>query len=203
MSNNHWCATHDGKEINLFDLDLALVTVDRIAQALARINRFAGHWVFPISVARHSIRVAELLRRDGCDTETQLQGLFHDASEVFTTDIPSPLKRLLFIETSTLGTCVAYSEFEDRLLQRIFIALEIAWPMRPEIHTTDKSLTNQECSWVRGKDHDLYRGRSTDLDVVALAFRQHATALFNERACANGLPIARGDVADLLGGAHK
>jgi hypothetical protein len=73
MSDPKWCRTTDGKEINLFDPDLALFTVDRIANALARINRFAGHWERPVSVARHSIFVAELLRAAGHDVETRLQ----------------------------------------------------------------------------------------------------------------------------------
>ncbi len=196
--NNKWCTTVDGKEINLFDPDPSIFTVDRIANALARINRFAGAWVQPVSVARHSMRVANILRGDGCDIETQLQGLFHDAAEAFTTDIPSPLKRLLSIRvpsTSTQGR-LSFGVFEDDMLCKIFARLEIDWPLRPEVHEVDKRLTHQECDWVKVENVGnmpesacLYSPRtSTNPHVVAVAFKYKADALFNERTHANDMP---------------
>ncbi len=182
--SNKWCTTVDGKEINLFDPDPSIFTVDRIAHALARINRFAGHWHNPVSVARHSMRVATRLSGDGYDTETQLQGLFHDAAEAFTTDIPSPLKRLLSIRvpsTNTQGR-LSFEVFEDELLHRIFNHLEIVWPLRLETEKADKLLTENEKPWVFGKECNLYHGLSMDPDVVATAFKFHAEMLFAERA---------------------
>jgi hypothetical protein len=194
MASNKWCTTVDGKEINLFDPDPSIFTVDRIANALARINRFAGAWERAVSVARHSMRVAERLRADGCDIETQLQGLFHDAAEAFTTDIPSPLKKLLFVAAPRLGKeYVTYERFENFLIHSIFDWLRIEWPLRPEVHTADKLLTEHEKPWVAGKECNLYRGLSTDPDVVAEAFKIRAENLFNERAHA----------ADLIRGASK
>ncbi len=191
MSSNKWCTTVDGKEINLFDPDPFLFTVDRIANALARINRFAGCWHNPVSVARHSMRVADLLRGGGHDTETQLQGLFHDAAEAFTTDIPSPLKKLLFV--GTLKSPLALSgfyEFEDVLLGHIFDRLEIECPLRPEVHIVDKQLTELECDWVKVEDAGnmpesscLYSPRSTtNPSVVAIAFKYKANELFAVRS---------------------
>jgi hypothetical protein len=213
MSNNKWCTTVDGKEINLFDPDPSIFTVDRIANALARINRFAGHWHNPISVARHSMRVADILRNDGCDIETQLQGLFHDAAEAFTTDIPSPLKKLLFIATPITGgqvtrmsgfdcvlnpepNCKSFYEFEDVLLGHIFNRLEIECPLRPEVHAADEHLTKQECSWVKvesagsmAESSCLYSPRtSTNPYVVAIAFKYKADELFAARSHAADMP---------------
>jgi ribosomal protein L17 len=193
MSNNKWCRTIDGKEINLFDPDTSLFTVDRIANALARINRFAGHWERAVSVARHSMCVAKRLRSDGCDIETQLQGLFHDAAEAFTTDIPSPLKKLLFVFVPFENERLGYYKFEDTLLRCIFDRLEIGWSLRPEVHIADRLLTEHEKPWVTGKECDLYRGLSTDPEVVAAAFKLCAGKLFHERA----------HVTDLLGEASK
>lgn len=181
MSDYKWCKTVDSKEINLFDPDPALFTVERIANSLARINRFAGHWERPVSVARHSIRVAKLLRDAGHDTEMQLQGLFHDAAEAFTTDIPSPLKRRLSIELPS-GCFVKYCNFEDMLSRHIFKALEIEWPLRPEVHRFDRCLTEEECKWVRGEDDDLYYGLSLDPYVGALAFRHQAVRMLAARS---------------------
>ncbi len=210
MSNNKWCTTVDGKEINLFDPDPSIFTVDRIANALARINRFAGHWHNPVSVARHSMRVADLLRSGGHDTETQLQGLFHDAAEAFTTDIPSPLKKLLFVGTLKSPLALpGFYEFEDVLLGHIFDRLEIERRLRPEVHIVDKQLTELECDWVKVEDAGnmpesscLYSPRSTtNPHVVAVAFKYKANELFAARS--NDKISARGNAADLLGGAHK
>lgn len=192
MSSNKWCTTVDGKEINLFDPDPSLFTVDCIANALARIVRFAGHWERPVSVARHSMRVAERLRSGGYDIETQLQGLFHDAAEAFTTDIPSPLKKLLHIsEPGGDGFC-GYYMFEDVLLSQIFGVLEIECPLRTEVHKMDKCSTYQECDWVRGEGPDLYRGLSTDPDTVAEGFKRRAEVLFYERAHTNDISAGAG-----------
>lgn len=197
MSNHKWCTTVDGKEINLFDPDPSLFMVDRIANALARINRFAGHWHNPVSVARHSMRVADMLRDDGCDIETQLQGLFHDAAEAFTTDIPSPLKKLLFVEIPTGDP--SYCEFDDALSGLIFKALEIEWPLRPEVHIVDKQLTELECDWVKVENAGsmpesscLYSLRfSPNPYVVAVAFKYKAAELFAERSPAASIPTER------------
>ena len=182
MGNNKWCTTVDGKEINLFDPDPSIFTVDRIANALARINRFAGCWVQPVSVARHSIRVAEQLCADGRDIEIQLQGLFHDAAEAFTTDIPSPFKKLLSIETPTREFCLDYYKFEDVLLSYVFKRLKIEHPLRPEVHEMDKLQTEREKGWVAGTDRSLYAGASTDPDVIATVFKLCAEELFAARS---------------------
>ena len=183
MNDNKWCTTVDGKEVNLFDPDPFIFTVDRIANALARINRFAGHWVQPVSVARHSIRVAGQLCAHGCDIETQLQGLFHDAAEAFTTDIPSPLKKLLFVATPFGEGYLSFHEFEDVLLGHIFDHLEIEWPLQPEVHKMDKLQTEREKGWVAGTDCSLYAGVSTDSEVVATVFKSRAAKLFAARSC--------------------
>lgn len=188
MSSNKWCKTVDGKEINLFDPDPSLFTVDRIANALARINRFAGHWVQPISVARHSVYVAAQLYADDCDIETRLQGLFHDAAEAFTTDIPSPLKRLLFVAGPCTTEHEGYYRFEDALLRCIFRALKIEWPLRLEVEKADKALTEKEKGWVAGTDTRLYARASTDPEVVARVFKCRAEKLFNERTHAANMP---------------
>jgi len=195
MSSHEWCKAVDGKEIDLFNPNSLLFTVDTIANVLARINRFAGHWLHPVSVARHSILVSNLLGVQGCNVEVQLQGLFHDAAEAFTTDIPSPLKRLLSIRIVHNCGSVSYGNgqipfatFEETLLHQIFAHLEIEWPLCREVHETDHWVTEQECLWVRGKNN-MYRGATTDPDIVASVFKRRAEELFNERAHANDMPM--------------
>jgi hypothetical protein len=130
-------------------------------------------------VARHSVFVAELLRAEGRDVETQLQGLFHDAAEAFTTDIPSPLKRLLYVQTVG-DRFIPYREFDDALSHRIFDALEIEWPLQRVVHEMDVWVTGREKAWVAGKS-DMYRGATTDPAVVAGVFKLRAEELFRER----------------------
>ena len=62
------------------------------AHALSQQCRFSGHTIVPYSVAEHSVRVSELLDREGASRIVQLWGLLHDASEAYLVDIPSPLK---------------------------------------------------------------------------------------------------------------
>lgn len=199
MDGKKWSETADGDEVNPFDLNPSIITADNIAHALARINRFAGRWVVPVSVARHSVQVAKMLRTNGHSVGIQLQGLFHDAAEAFTVDIPFPMKDYLHVEipcpktgyvtgTRLLGRCVPYREFEASLLKRIFEVLKIEWPLRPVVHAADQELIELECRWVRGEDRELYRGMSTDYDVAALSFKYCAEQLFNERAHANNVP---------------
>lgn len=186
-----WCHGVDGCEINLYDPDPVIFTVPRIAAALARINRFAGHWEHPVSVARHSVKVAQMLRDEGASVEMQLQGLFHDAAEAFTTDIPTPLKDLLTVRTA--DGPVNYRVFEDWLLSRIFIALGIQWPLCEAVHRVDRDLTQAEIEWVCGTCHKLYFSKPVEPDVVAAVFRAVANGLFDERSHSNGVPRGSGN----------
>lgn len=69
------------------------IKLEDIAHALANQCRFSGHTRWHYSVAQHSVLVSKLLEREGFDTETQMWGLLHDASEAYLVDLPSPLKQ--------------------------------------------------------------------------------------------------------------
>lgn len=168
--------TVDGIEMNLWDLDPAIVTVPHIANVLARINRYAGHWVHPISVARHCLTLSDELKRQGLDTMTQLQGLFHDASEAYTTDIPSPLKALLSISDPG-RSFVPYGHFEADLLMRIYTKLMIRWPIHPAVWAADKAAYELEIPIIRGA---VRPSVVNDPEVVANLFTWRAKALFRE-----------------------
>lgn len=71
------------------------VTLDDIAHALARIQRWCGHARSWASVAEHSVRVAERVRRRGGTPTECLLALLHDAEEAYCQDVPSPLKAAL------------------------------------------------------------------------------------------------------------
>jgi uncharacterized protein len=66
-----------------------------IGVALSRVPRFVGHTHHFYSVAEHSILVSELSRRSKDANRIKLLALFHDASEAYVSDIPSPVKQYL------------------------------------------------------------------------------------------------------------
>jgi hypothetical protein len=62
-------------------------TLHEIAWALAHINRFNGHLIKPVSVAKHSIALSLLVTQ-----EHRVRALLHDASEAVLGDVVKPLK---------------------------------------------------------------------------------------------------------------
>lgn len=79
--------------------------IEDIAHSLSQINRYNGHTALPISVAQHSV----LVSRD-VPSNFAFQALMHDAHEVYTTDVPSPIKEVL----NHIGNG-AWDEFESRI----------------------------------------------------------------------------------------
>jgi len=70
------------------------LSVGEIAHSLATINRFTGHALRPISVAEHSLLVADIVEQVlGLGLHAQLAGLMHDAHEVACGDVATPTKR--------------------------------------------------------------------------------------------------------------
>lgn len=63
----------------------------RVARALANENRYAGNYG-PYSVGQHSVLVSLGVELLGGTPRQSLAGLVHDAGEMVTGDIPSPLK---------------------------------------------------------------------------------------------------------------
>lgn len=89
-----------GVSFDLFDPDPNLFSLEHIAKCLGAIVRYLGGTKQPISVAEHCMMVAQLLREEGYDTNIQLAGLLHDASEAYLGDICKPLKDFLKKECS-------------------------------------------------------------------------------------------------------
>ena len=83
------CLAHSGwtdvRRLTAADVDLR-----DVAHGLARINRWNGAIREPVSVAWHSLVVAELARRR--DPAAGLHGLMHDAAEAYTGDWARPWK---------------------------------------------------------------------------------------------------------------
>ena len=80
--------TVSGARINLFRPDSNEIHLDDVATALSNLCRFTGHVKRWYSVAEHCLLVAALLPE-----HLKLTGLFHDAGEMVTNDIASPVKK--------------------------------------------------------------------------------------------------------------
>lgn len=100
------------------------VTIVDVAAALAKLNRFTGHSIQPLSVARHSLYVANLAREDGHSALLQLYALLHDAQETVVNDLSAPLKEALGPEG-----LAAYSVLEGNAEAAVFKLAGVAWPM--------------------------------------------------------------------------
>lgn len=69
------------------------ITPQLVARGLSRVHRFNGHGTHAITVAQHCVEVAS--RLEGRPTVERLQALCHDAEEVVTGDITTPMGSLL------------------------------------------------------------------------------------------------------------
>lgn len=87
--------TRSGKQFSFSSPSPDAVVLDDVAYALAAINRFTGHTVYPYSVAQHSVAVSQYLEATGAELRVQLAGLLHDAHEAYFGDIAAPLKAFL------------------------------------------------------------------------------------------------------------
>ena len=93
------------------------ILLDDIIQALSSAPRYGGHARringFALSVAEHSIRVADYLYRKYGNKGLANKGLFHDASEAYLVDIPRPIKPELtnYKKIEEGVQCLIYEKF--------------------------------------------------------------------------------------------
>lgn len=113
--------------------------INIIAHALARINRYTGHFITEnYSVAEHSVLVSRAV-----DPKYAMEGLLHDASEAFTGDVSSPLKRLL----------PDYRKIEDAIQAEIAKRFDLVYPFPKDVHEADKRLYwNERATVAPGND---------------------------------------------------
>jgi 5'-nucleotidase len=100
------------------------VDLTDIAVALSRIPRFGGHSEKIYPVAAHCIHVARMVPK-----HLRLQALFHDASEAYLMDIPSPLKAAL----------PDYKRLERRVMLAVASHFNFAWPKHPLVRQADSA----------------------------------------------------------------
>lgn len=144
--------TASDRVVDPLHLETADVYLPDIAQALSRQCRYNGHVVGFLSVARHGVWVAELLRDAGEPAEVIYAGLHHDDAEAYLGDIIRPMKYRPEMS--------AYLEIEKAAEAVIFEALGVTNPLPPAVHEADALAGHLErayrrSSWQSTPDQDL------------------------------------------------
>lgn len=101
-----WAQIYSGKKFWTLDPKPEEVDINDIAHSLALQCRFNGHTNSFYSIAQHSVLVSKIV-----NPKQAFAGLFHDASEAYTGDLISPLKRFL---------PPVFKEIEKRIESAIF-----------------------------------------------------------------------------------
>lgn len=164
MSDSRRMTTYTGRMVDPLRMTPADVAIEDIAHALALTCRYGGHSWGHLSVARHSILVADLLPPD-----LELAGLLHDAAEAYLGDIPRPLKH-------GGRTFAAYRRAEARLERVIAIAFDLPHPMPPEVRAADREANAAEVEPL-GLRHNFDGAWSTDEAEFLQRYRYAAPVL--------------------------
>ncbi|MCU1488265.1 MAG: oligoribonuclease [Actinomycetia bacterium] len=155
-----------GKLVNPLHLHVDDVDINDIAHALARQCRYNGHVGGFLSVARHSIWVAEHLLVGG-HPDHALVGLLHDAAEAYLGDMVRPLKY------GAVGR--EYLVVEAKVEAVVADRFGLPWPMPDLVSEADNFiLTHVEkpsarSAWFSTPDEDA-------ADFLALFHRLSATS---------------------------
>ena len=105
-----WMTFVDSGPLNVERLTPDQIDIRDICRGLAVINRFLGQTRRPIPVLWHSLMVSGML--SGQTERTILEGLFHDAGEVYVGDWVRPIKHLLGPGLEDLEAKVQETVFE-------------------------------------------------------------------------------------------
>ena len=134
MAQTAFVKTHSGLLIDLLNPDPKFINPEDIAMGLSRELHWANQSRKGISVAEHSILVAELC-------EDKFQALFHDAPEYLLRDLPGPLKLAI----------PAYKKIEEKLMLAIAQALGIKMPFGDDLKMNDNIVLNMEFHYLMHK----------------------------------------------------
>jgi 5'-deoxynucleotidase YfbR-like HD superfamily hydrolase len=114
--------TVTGRFVDVENPDASMIDITDIAWGLSRMPRFCGHTITaqPYTVAQHSVFVAKQVEEwyknnnDGTImSNLPLYALLHDAAEIYTGDLPSPIKRIPALR-------VIIKEIEGKLMDAIY-----------------------------------------------------------------------------------
>jgi hypothetical protein len=128
-----WIETWTGKKFYFLNPDPDMIDIRDIAHSLAMQCRFTGHVDTFMSVAEHSVAVSVI-----CNEENALQGLLHDASEAYLSDIASPIKQQF----------PQYYEMEHKLMEAIAKKFGFSYPISDDVKDADATQLKTEAKFL-------------------------------------------------------
>ena len=94
-----WMLTFSGRQFYVADPQLESIVIEDVAHSLSNLCRFAGAVKTFYSVAQHSLSVEEeverIIGKDDWTVDVRLKSLIHDVGEVFCSDVPRPVRKLV------------------------------------------------------------------------------------------------------------
>lgn len=130
--------TYGGTHFYFLEPTADMVDIEDIAHALSMQCRYTGHIKHFYSVAEHSVLVSQLSRNP-------FEGLMHDSSEAYLTDIASPVK-------PHLGN---YKELENGIMGVIGRKYGFNWPV-------DKDTKDADAAQLKTEARHLLRSGGRD-----------------------------------------
>lgn len=141
--------TYTGRVLKPLDPFPGDFDIQDIAWSLAMQCRYNGHTKLFYSVATHSRLVSWF-----CPSVLALEGLLHDASEAYLSDLPSPIKHMM----------PEYRQVEAKLESIIATAFHLVYPMHPRVKQADDYVFQLEAALVMGGEIERKFGLPVSAD---------------------------------------
>ena len=133
-----WQRMLSGRRLDLSNPSPLDIEIEDIARGISRVARWNGQTSgeHPLSVAQHSVIVAELLKsyNENIEIKWQLAALLHDAAEYIISDMITPLKSFLGEE---------YIQLEDKIQSAIYIRFSLPGEIPKKIYKLIKNCDRQ------------------------------------------------------------
>tara|TARA_B100001248_G_scaffold251591_1_gene226854 strand:- start:126 stop:704 length:579 start_codon:yes stop_codon:yes gene_type:complete len=133
-----WQRMLSGRRLDLLDPSPLDIEIEDIARGISRVARWNGQTSgeYPLSVAQHSVIVAELLKsyNENIEIKWQLAALLHDAAEYIISDMITPLKSFLGEE---------YIQLEEKIQSAINIRFSLPGEIPKKIYKLIKNCDRQ------------------------------------------------------------
>ena len=133
-----WQRMLSGRRLDLLNPSPLVIEIEDIARGISRVARWNGQTSgeYPLSVAQHSVIVAELLKsyNENIEIKWQLAALLHDAAEYIISDMITPLKSFLGEE---------YIQLEEKIQSAINIRFSLPGEIPKKIYKLIKNCDRQ------------------------------------------------------------
>jgi len=133
-----WQRMLSGRRLDLLNPSPLDIEIEDIARGISRVARWNGQTSgkYPLSVAQHSVIVAELLKgyNENIEIKWQLAALLHDAAEYVISDMITPLKSFLGEE---------YIQLEEKIQSAINIRFSLPGEIPKKIYKLIKNCDRQ------------------------------------------------------------